>query len=117
MISKPIFKQQSYWQTIVLISAWLLGNIWTYQWFIESFQDTSGLTLLLLSIGFIALLVQLIRKDFFNLASFNLQFRLFPILVMLGGEISAIILKWSINIPQLTLLCFILGSYGIRVIY
>ncbi len=118
MISKLIFKQQNYWQTIVLISAWLLGNIWTYQWFIESFPDTSGLNLFLLTIGFIVILVQLIRKDvfkrdFFKLESFNLRLRLFPVLLMVGGEISAIILKWSINIPQLTLLCFILGSYGL----
>ena len=113
MISKPIFKQQHDWQPIVLIAAWLLGNIWTYQWFLESFRDTSALTLYLFSMGMIALLVQLIRQDFFKLASFKLQFRLFPIWLMLGGEIGAIILKWSINIPQLTLLCFILGSYGL----
>ena len=65
MIRKLIFKQQKYGQTIVLISAWLLGNIWTYQWFIQSFSDTSDLNLLLLTIGLIAILVQLIRKDFF----------------------------------------------------
>lgn len=113
MISKLIFKQQNYWQTIVLISAWLLGNIWTYQWFIESVPDSSGLNLFLLSIGFIVILVQLIRNIFFKLESFNFRLRLFPVLLMLGGEIGAIILKWSINIPQLTLLCFILGSYGL----
>lgn len=110
---KQHFKQQNYWQPIVLVSVWLLGNIWTYQWFLESFQNISDLNLFLLIIGTFALLIQLIRKDFFKTASFNLQLRLFPILLMLGGEISAIILKWSINIPQLTLLCFILGSYGL----
>ena len=117
MISKPYlkkhFKQQNYWQTLILVSAWLLGNIWTYQWFLESFHNTSDLNLFLLIIGTLALLIQLIRKDFFKTASFNLQLRLLPILLMLGGEIGAIILKWSINIPQLTLLCFLLGSYGL----
>jgi exosortase O len=32
---------------------------------------------------------------------------------MIAGEMGAIVLKWSLNIPQLTLLCFILGSYGL----
>ena len=117
MISKSIFKQQNYWQPIVLISAWLIGNIWTYQWFIESFKNTSSLNLFLFSIGTIVLFIQLIRKDFLNNFSqkelLNSQFRIFPILLMVGGEVGAIALKWSIDIPQLTLMCFILGSYGL----
>ncbi len=113
MISKPIFKQQNHFQIILLISAWLLGNIWTYQWFIESLKFTNSLNLILLSIGSIALFVQLIRTDFTKSASFELRFRIYPFLLMLAGELGAIILKWSLNIPQLTLLCFILGSYGL----
>ena len=113
MISKPIFKQQNYLQIILLTAAWLLGNIWTYQWFIETLKSTNYLNLILLSIGLIALLVQLLRTNFFKLEPFELRFRIYPFLLMLGGELGAIILKWSLNIPQLTLLCFILGSYGL----
>jgi hypothetical protein len=105
MISKPIFKQQNYLQIILLISIWLLGNIWTYQWLIESLQDTNSLNLILFSIGFVALITQLTRANFFQSESFQLQFSLYPFLLMIGGEMGAIILKWSLNIPQLTLLC------------
>ncbi|MEY2856537.1 MAG: hypothetical protein RLZZ74_846 [Cyanobacteriota bacterium] len=113
MISKSIFKQQNYLQIILVLCIWLLGNIWTYQWLIESLQDTNDLNLILFSIGFVALLTQLTRANFFKSESFQLQFSLYPFLLMIGGEMGAIILKWSLNIPQLTLLCFILGSYGL----
>lgn len=112
MIGKPIFKQQNDVPAIALIFAWLLGNIWTYWWFIESLKYTSLLNLILLSVGFIALVVQLIRHNIEQI-SLTPQLRLYPILLMLGGEIGAIVLKWSLDIPQLTLLCFILGSYGL----
>lgn len=112
MISKSIFKQH-YFQIILLIFAWLLGNIWTYQWFIESLPDTNTLNLILLTIGLIVLLAQIIPRDFCSTESLSLRFGIYPFLLMLGGEIGAIILKWSLNIPQLTLLCFILGSYGL----
>jgi exosortase O len=113
MISKSIFKQQNYLQILLVLSIWLLGNIWTYQWLIESLQDTNSLNLILFSIGLVALLTQLTRANFFKSESFQLQFSLYPFLLMIGGEMGAIILKWSLNIPQLTLLCFILGSYGL----
>jgi exosortase O len=112
MISTPIFKQYNV-QNLLVISAWLLGNIWTYQWFLESLPDTNALNLILLTIGLVALLTQLVRTDFFAAKSFHLCFRLYPFLMMFGGEMGAIILKWSLNIPQLTLLCFILASYGL----
>ena len=112
MTGKPIFKQQNDVPAIALIFAWLLGNIWTYWWFIESLKYTSVLNLMLLSIGFIALVVQLIRHKVEQISS-TPQLRLYPIVLMLGGEIGAIVLKWSLDIPQLTLLCFILGSYGL----
>lgn len=113
MISKPIFKQQDHLRTILLITAWLLGNIWTFQWFLESLKYASPLNLVVLGIVVLVLLVQLGRNGFFKLESAIPRLNLHPVLLMLGGEISAIILKWCINIPQLTLLCFLLGSYGL----
>jgi exosortase O len=112
MSSTTIYKQP-YVQNLLIISAWLLGNIWTYQWFLESLPDTNALNLVLLAIGLIALLAQLVRTDFFAVELFQLRFRLYPFILMLGGEIGAIILKWCLNIPQLTLMCFLLGSYGL----
>ena len=113
MVSKPIFRQQNYIQVLLLISTWLLGNINTYRWFIESLADSNYLNIALLAIGCIVLLVRLIHTGFFKSVSFEFRFNTFPLLLMLGGEIGAIALKWSINIPQLNLFCFILGSYGL----
>ena len=113
MINEPILKQRNHWQILILIAAWLLGNIWTYQWFVESLVHTNSLNLILLCFGLITLFVQIIRTNFFKSESFKLRFNIHPFLLMLGGELGAIILKWSLNIPQLTLLCFILGSYGL----
>lgn len=112
MIGKPVFQRQNDFPAIALIFAWLLGNVWTYWWFIGSLQRTSLLNLILLSAGSIALVLWLIRGDS-NQVSSTPQLRLYPILLMLGGEIGAIVLKWSLDIPQLILLCFILGSYGL----
>ena len=113
MISKPILKQQNLIQTMLLVSAWLLVNLWTYQWSIESLFTDNYLNLILLTIGCAALLIQLFCTDFLKSESFDLQLRMQPFLLMVGGEVGAIILKWSLNIPQLTLLCFLLGSYGL----
>ena len=113
MISNPTFRQQNYLPTILLIIAWLLGNLWTFQWWLESFKYTSLINLAVAGIVITALLIQLMRKDVFKLYFVTPKLDLYPILLLLGGEIGAIILKWYINIPQLTLLCFILGSYGL----
>ncbi|MEM6613954.1 MAG: exosortase O [Cyanobacteria bacterium P01_C01_bin.72] len=113
MISKPIFKQQNYLPIIFLIAAWLLGNIWIYQWFIVSLQKTNSLNLILLTFGAIALFIQLVRTNFFAAESLDIRYKLYPFLWLIGGEVGAITLRWSLNIPQLTLICFILGSYGL----
>ena len=113
MVSKPISKQQNQIQAIVLVSVWLLANIWTYQWFIESLFASSYLNIILLSIGCIALAARLISTDFSKLELFEFRFAKVPFLLLIGGEIGAIALKWCLNIPQLTLLSFLLGSYGL----
>ena len=114
MNRNPIFRQHNYWATILLITAWLVGNLWTFQWWLESFGDISRLNLIALFTISIALVLVLFKRNFIqsNLLS-SPKLNLLPVLFILGGEIGAIILKWSFNIPQLTLLCFILGSYGL----
>ncbi|MDJ0681310.1 MAG: exosortase O [Xenococcaceae cyanobacterium MO_167.B52] len=113
MISKPIFKQENYFQTVLLITAWILGNTWTFWWFFKSLRDASLLNIIILGIAVIALSVQLFSKGLLKIESAMPRYRLYPLLLMLGGEIGAILLKWCISIPQLILLCFILGSYGL----
>jgi len=93
MISRPISKQPRRIETIVLLSAWIIGNLWTYLWFIKSLRYTSQLNLLILGLGFTALVVQLIRSNLGS-ESWTLQFRLYPVLLMLGAEIRQL---WSIG--------------------
>ena len=113
MVSQPISKPQASIRTIFLIAAWVLGNIWTFQWFLGSLKYISALNLIVLGIAVTVLLIQLIRNNFFQLESITPRFSLCPLCLMIGAEIGAIFLKWFINIPQLILCCFILGSYGL----
>ena len=113
MISNSFFKQQNYLQIFLLITVWILGNIWTFQWFIESLTIASPLNIIILATIIIFFLVQLWRNKFFPVNFTSPQLNIYPIFLMIGSEITAILLKWLINIPQLTLLCFILGSYGL----
>ncbi|MGL6339077.1 MAG: exosortase O [Waterburya sp.] len=113
MVSQSISKQQNYFATIFLIITWILGNLWTFQWWFESFKHISSVNFIVLTLVVMVLLIRLAINDFFQLDTTTLKLNLYPILLILGGEISAIALKWYLNIPQLTLLCFILGSYGL----
>jgi len=113
MVSQPRSKPQKHILTIFLIAAWFLGNIWTFQWFLGSLKYISALNLIVLGIVVTVLLIQLFRNNFFQLESITPRFSLYPLCLMIGGEIGAIFLKWFINIPQLILCCFILGSYGL----
>ena len=106
-------KPPNYALTISLIGVWIVTNIWTFSWFIDSLKYSSPLNLVILGIVLFALSIQLWRNQLFQLESLSPQYKLFPLLLMLGGEITAIVIKWSIAIPQLSLLCFILASYGL----
>ncbi|NEO79815.1 exosortase O [Moorena sp. SIO4G3] len=99
--------------TIVLVVAWLLGNIWALQWLFESFKYASLLNLMLIGIVLMACLVQLWRDRLIINVSATPTLRLYPLLLMLGSGISAIAFRWLVYIPQLNLLLFLLGSYGL----
>ncbi|MEL6440048.1 MAG: exosortase O [Cyanobacteria bacterium J06621_8] len=113
MVNKSISKRQDYLQALVLIAAWLLGNAWTYLWFLESLSKTSLLNLILLSLGALFLIGRLITTKVINEQLFAFRWRLLPGILLLASEIVAVTLKWTLNIPQLTLCCFIWGSYGL----
>jgi exosortase O len=106
-------KPPNYLLTISLIGIWTISNIWTFSWFIASLKYSSPFNLIILSIVMLTLGIQLWRNQLFKLESLAPQFKLYPLLLMLGGEIIAMIIKWSIAIPQLSLLCFILANYGL----
>jgi exosortase O len=113
MINLPIFQKSEYSSSILLITAWILGNIWTFRWFLGSLTVISPLTLIILFVVAIFFLIRFWRNDFFLARLTTPKLSFYPILLILGSEIAAIFLKWFINIPQLILLCFILGSYGL----
>ena len=99
--------------TIVLVVAWLLGNIWALQWLFESFKYASLLNLMLIGVVLMACLVQLWRDRLIITVSATPTLRLYPLLLMLGSGISAIAFRWLVYLPQLNLLLFLLGSYGL----
>ena len=113
MVSKITIKQHNNLKIIALAFVWTLGNAWTFQWFFNSLKSISFFNLIVLGIVFTVLLVKITWNNVFKNESLSPKFYLYPLVLMLGGEISAILLKWSINIPQLTLLCFLLASYGL----
>lgn len=113
MIGLPTFKQKNHIQTMLLIAVWILGNTWTFWWFLQSLKNTSLVNLIILGIVISFVFIQLLRHSLLKIESVTPKFSLYPILLMFGGEIGAIFFKWCISIPQLILLCFILGSYGL----
>lgn len=71
------------------------------------------MTLIVLGLLAIVLMMRLANNGWFHLDTIIPQLSFYPILFILGGELSAIAFKWCLNIPQLTLFCFLLGSYGL----
>lgn len=111
MIGKPLLVQSEGVRASALVSIWLLGNIWTYQWFFETLSKISVLNGILLILGLVILGIKLIHRGI-EVSSIP-RYKPYPILLMLGGELGAIAVRWTLDIPQLTLMCFILGSYGL----
>ena len=113
MITKSIDNKRNQLATILLIVAWLGVNFWTFQWWLSSFQALSPLNISILAIATLGLLWYGYQNNYLKLESTSPKIYLQPVLFMLAGELGAIALKWTLNIPQLTLLCFIIGSYGL----
>ncbi len=113
IIPKSINRKDNQLATILLIVAWLGVNFWTFQWWLTSFQTLSPLNISILAIATLCLLWYGYQSNYLKVEHTSPQVYLQPVLFMLAGELGAIALKWTFNIPQLTLLCFIIGSYGL----
>lgn len=105
--------------TCLLIAAWAYANISSLKWLFESFREASPLNLMLICFVVVVLLVQVVRvrrgggweiRDYFSTTPI---LRSRPLLLMIGSAISAIALHWLIDIEQLTVLLFLLGTYGL----
>lgn len=112
----------------LLSLTWFLANISAVKWLLSSFVEIS--TLYKIVIGF--LIVALVVRSTLNSVSAALEearplaqpskriafspnfvLRRYPLLLMLGAGICSIVLQYIIDIKQVTILLFILGTYGL----
>jgi len=105
--------------TYILIAAWIYANIPSLKWLFESLRQASPLNLSLMGFIVVVLLVQVVRSR--RRAGFEIRdylcatpvLRSHPLLLMVGSALSAIALQWWVDIEQLTILLFLLGTYGL----
>ena len=98
---------------ILTFATWLYANLASLQWLYDSLVNTSAFNLLLISglgIGLAVLAVVNHR----NLAiSPHPVMRPVPLALMWGSALASIVLRWYLNIDQISVLLFLLGSYGL----
>lgn len=106
--------------TYILLIAWIYANISPLKWLFESFKQAARLNLLLLGFIAVVLVLQVVRsrgdrgyESQSDLLSATPVLRPFPLLLMVGSALSAIAFQWWVDIEQLTILLFLLGTYGL----
>ncbi|MEG4318688.1 MULTISPECIES: exosortase O [unclassified Microcoleus] len=98
----------------LLALAWFCANISAVKWLLSSFVEIP--TLYKIAIGF--LIVALVGRSLSSgdrplALSPNIVLRRNPLLLMLGAGVLSIALGCTINIPQVSVMLFILGTYGL----
>ncbi|HEY9602887.1 MAG TPA: exosortase O [Allocoleopsis sp.] len=105
--------------TYILIAAWIYANSSSLKLLFESLRQVSLLNLLLVTSIVAVLLVQVVRsrhqaglqiRDYLDTTP---VLRSYPLLLVVGSAISAIALQWLVDIEQLSILLFLVGSYGL----
>ena len=99
--------------TCLLVVAWVYANISSLKWIVHSFRQASHLNLMLVGLVVTVLLVQVVRQRRRLVISTTLILRPYPLLLMLGSAVSAIALKWLVDIEQIAVILFALGTYGL----
>ena len=103
--------------TCLLIATWLYANSSALGWLFESFKYASSFNLMLVGVAVVAVLVQLVRLSAAGSmlgVSATPTLRPHPILLMLGSSaLGAIAFRWFVDIPQINVLLFALGTYGL----
>ncbi len=99
--------------TCLLVVAWLYVNIRSLEWLFQSFKHASHFNLMLISLAIAVLLVQAVRQRRRLVISTTLMLRPYPLLLMLGSAVTAIALQWIIDIEQISVILFALGTYGL----
>ncbi len=98
----------------LLALAWFWANISAVKWLLSSFVEIP--TLYKIAIGFliVALVVRSLNSgDRPRAFSTNFVLRRNPLLLMLGAGVLSIAAGCTINIPQVSVMLFILGTYGL----
>ena len=98
----------------LLALTWFFANQEAVKWLLSSFVEIPTLYKILISLLIVALVVRSIGtsgRSHRSMPKFVL--RRYPLLLMLGAGICSIALQCIIDIKQLTVLLFILGTYGL----
>jgi exosortase O len=98
----------------LLAIAWFLANISAIKWLLSSFAEIS----IVYQISTCFLIVALTARSIVNLNRSPMFWRSFvlrpyPLLLMLGAGICSTGLQWIIELQQVSVLLFVLGSYGL----
>jgi exosortase O len=97
----------------LIVFAWLVLNNSALQWLVESSKDISVFNLVIVSVVATVLSIQALhhRRKLGLTSTPTLQ--LVPLVLMFGSAVSAISLQWLLDIPQVSVLLFALGTYGL----
>lgn len=111
------------WLTPLLLAiAWCLANIPAITWLFSLSIEIPTLYKIVIGFSIVALVGRSLLKFYpsddrtsHHAPAFSplLVLRRYPLLLMFGASICSIALQWIIDIKQLTVLLFILGTYGL----
>ncbi len=99
--------------SILLIAAWGYANWFSLTWLGQSFVSGSWFNLVLVGLGLVALIVQSGRNYRKWGFSWVPILHAVPVTVMVVAGGGAIALRWFWDVPQISVLLFALGSYGL----
>ncbi|MEZ2301409.1 exosortase O [Microcoleus sp.] len=98
----------------VLALTWFLANISAVKWLLSSLVEIPTLYKILIGLLIVALVVRSIGTSGRSRPSMpKFVLRRYPLLLMLGAGICSIALQSIIEIQHITVLLFILGTYGL----
>lgn len=97
----------------LIVAAWLWANLPALQWLFESLRDTSRFNLVMIGVVAIALLLQGVQHRQELEVSSAPALRLEPLAVMFGAAFCASVWRWMLDVEQITVLLFALGTYGL----
>ncbi|MFB2934547.1 exosortase O [Aerosakkonemataceae cyanobacterium BLCC-F154] len=97
----------------LVILSWLYLNLSSLQWLAQTLPKAAPFSLMLVALGGLLLIIQGLR--YFEKLNFSAVpvLHTLPLIVMMGSAIGAIAIPHFLEIEQLPILLFILGTYGL----